>query len=61
MDIKATRPDVRIDPTLTLDVCSEAECRIPILVEKDFKSQGRKSLCTSCLIRKKISSIPPPR
>jgi hypothetical protein len=49
---KATVKDIKIDPTMAMDTCSD--CDIPVLVDKDLKDNGRKSRCTACLMRLKI-------
>ena len=40
---------------LVEDVCSEPGCEMTILVEKEFKEQGRQSRCIACLMRSKIA------
>lgn len=49
---KATVKDMKIDPSMAMDACSD--CGIPVLVDKDLKDNGRQSRCTACLMRLKI-------
>jgi hypothetical protein len=51
---KVTVKDIKIDTSVTMDACSD--CGIPVMVDKDLKDGGRKSHCTSCLMRLKIKA-----
>lgn len=54
-DIHATRRDLRaVLSDVVEDVCSEPDCKMTILVERDHKAQGRKARCMSCLVREKV-------
>jgi len=44
-----------VNENMVMDTCSEPKCGVTIWVDKDLKAQGRKSRCTSCLIREKIA------
>ena len=55
----ATKSEMECVANLAEDICSEPACGMTILVDKDLKEQGRKSLCTACLMRLKMSSRPP--
>jgi hypothetical protein len=52
LEPKVTRKDIEIDTNLTLDAC--ADCKIPVLIEKDEKAQGRLTRCTSCFMKFKL-------
>jgi hypothetical protein len=49
-----TRSDMQSFANLVEDSCSEPGCGMTILVEKDEKERGRKSRCTSCIMRSKM-------
>lgn len=48
-----------LDKNLTYDICSEVGCGTKVVVEKDFKSSGRKARCENCLVRLKFRYLPP--
>lgn len=51
---RPTKTNVEIDQTMDLDTCSEKDCGMSIMVEKELKLQGRKFRCTACLMRNRI-------
>lgn len=54
-DIHATRRDLRaVLADVVEDTCSESDCKMTILVDKNDKALGRKSRCMSCLVREKV-------
>jgi hypothetical protein len=52
---RVTKTEMAAVNDLAEDTCSEPGCGITIMVEKDFKLQGRKSRCISCLMRDKVA------
>jgi hypothetical protein len=55
---KVTKRDIEIDRSMVLDKCSEKDCGIPVMVEKDLRDKGRQTRCMACLMRfKMVQSI----
>lgn len=52
---RATVTSMRAITNLVEDTCSEANCGMTILVDKQDKENGRRSQCMSCLMRNKIA------
>lgn len=52
---RVTKTDLESVSNLVEDHCVEPNCGMTILVDKDLKQQGRKSRCTACLMRLKLS------
>lgn len=54
---QVTKTNIEVERNLALDVCSEKDCGISIMVDKKDKEAGRKSRCTACLMRTKLITI----
>lgn len=52
---KSTKKMQAVDCNLVQDSCSEKECGMTILVDKEDKAAGRKSRCMACLMRAKMA------
>jgi hypothetical protein len=52
---RITKREIPAASNLVEDICSEPTCGITIFVDKDDKTTGRKSRCTACLMRSKLS------
>lgn len=50
----ATVREMESFANLVEDNCSDPKCGMTILVDKDLKKHGRKSLCNACLMRTKL-------
>ena len=56
IDVKKTVTELEAATNLVQDKCSHPKCGVTILVDRNDKIHGRKSLCTSCLMRQKLSN-----
>ncbi len=55
METRVTKTNMEVEQNLVLDTCSEPDCGISIMVERDDKVAGRKFRCTACLMRTKMA------